>query len=232
MARSPSGVPEEPVPFTLTVLSLAVVISLLRGGRLRRVADAPLRGSWLLALGLGIQLVVDISAMRGAGSGGPVLALVALLSGQLAVLVWVVRNWQLPGMTLIAVGLGLNTAVIAANGAMPVDPSAIDALGLEGTPVPVGRHTLLTEATRLAWLADVVPIPWLRSIVSAGDLVLAAGLLPLTHALMTYRTAAERRTLLLAELRREEQGADIDEADRATSETPEEDTLFDPPAGG
>jgi len=81
---------------------------------------------------------------------------------------------------------------MAANRAMPVDPAAIAALGLDGATVPPGKHTLLTADTHLPWLADIIPVPWLRSILSIGDLVLAVGLLPMTHALMTTPPRAGR----------------------------------------
>jgi hypothetical protein len=173
------------VPFVLLSLTIAVVASYARGGRLRHVADAPLRWSWLLFVGVAVQVLVDLGAARGflpdAGWSGYLL----LLLSQLLVLGWVVANWHLPGMRLVTLGLGLNALVIAANGAMPVHPDAIAALGIEGATVAPGKHTLLDESTRLPWLADVWPVPPLRSIISIGDVVLAAGLIPLTHALMT-----------------------------------------------
>jgi hypothetical protein len=64
--------------------------------------------------------------------------------------------------------------------------------GLGELEVPPGKHTLLTEDTRLPWLADVWALPPLRSIISAGDVVLAAGLIPLTHRLMTWRSPRDR----------------------------------------
>lgn len=181
------------MPFTLTVLVLAVTLSYLRGGRLRRIADAPLKRSWLLFAGLALQLVVDLGASRGLFvEAGPTGYLLLLIS-QVLVLAWVLSNWQLPGMLLVGIGLTMNAIVIGANGAMPVDPAAIRALGLEGAEVNPGKHILLTEQTRLPWLADVWPLPPLRSIISVGDIVLAAGLIPLTHGLMSYRPTAERR---------------------------------------
>jgi hypothetical protein len=175
------------VPFVLVSLTLAVAASYARGGRLHRIADAPLRWSWLLFVGVTLQVLVDLGAARGvlpdAGWSGYLL----LLLSQLVVLGWVVANWHLPGMRLVTLGLGLNALVIGANGAMPVDPDAIRALGIDGATVPPGKHTLLDETTRLPWLADVWPLPLLRSIISAGDVVLAAGLLPVTHALMSWR---------------------------------------------
>jgi len=181
------------VPFTLTVLLLAVGISYLRGGRLHRIADAPLRHSWLLFAGLALQLLVDLGAGRGLLEGAGTVGYLLLLASQLLVLSWVLANWQLSGMLLVGIGLLLNAVVIGANGAMPVDPEAIAALGIEGAEVAPGKHVVLTEDTRLPWLADIWALPPLRSIISMGDVVLAAGLIPLTHALMSYRPAAVRR---------------------------------------
>lgn len=189
------------MPFTLAVLVLAVVASTARGGRLHRLADAPLRWSWLLLVGLGLQVGVGLAATSGLLGDTQLAGTVGLLASQALVLGWLLRNRYLPGMLPIASGLVMNAVVIAVNGAMPVDPAAIDALGLEGTRVAVGTHTLLTDATRLPWLADRWALPGLRSIVSPGDVVLAIGLLPLTHALMSYRPTAQRRRRLLASQR-------------------------------
>jgi hypothetical protein len=173
------------VPFTLTVLAVAVVLSTLRGGRLRNVAHAEITAGWLLFVGVALQFGVNAAAARGwlpdAGLSGWSLLLVS----QLLVIVFLVANRRLPGVWWIAAGLALNAIVMAANRAMPVDPAAIAALGLDGATVPPGKHTLLTPDTNLPWLADIIPVPWLRSILSVGDLVLAVGLLPMTHALMT-----------------------------------------------
>lgn len=181
------------MPFVLVVLIVAVGLSRLRGGRLARVADAPLRWYGLLFLGVGIQVLVDLLASRDVLGDASTLGWVGLLVSQLLVVGFVAANWQLPGIVLVVIGLLLNAVVIAANGAMPVSPEAIAALGLDGAIVPPGKHTLMTEGTRLRWLADIWPLPPLRSIISLGDVVLAAGLIPLTHSLMTHTSAAERR---------------------------------------
>jgi hypothetical protein len=182
------------VAFVLTVLVIAVVIGYARGGRLRRVADADLRRTWLLFVGVAVQLGVDAAAARDwlpdAGRSGWSL----LLLSQLLVVGFVASNRRLPGMWLIACGLVANAVVIAANNAMPVDPAAIRAIGLEGAEVPPGKHTLMTGSTRLPWLADIVPVPPLRSIISVGDVAIAAGLLPLAHALMTTPSPRTRST--------------------------------------
>lgn len=182
------------MPFALVVVVLAVTLSYARGGRLTRIADAPLRSTWLLFAGLVLQTGVDVAVGRGwlpdAGSVGWSLLLVS----QVLIVAWLVRNGNLPGVLLVALGLAMNAAVMAANGAMPVDPAAIRSLGLDpATSVPLGKHTLLTTDTRLPWLADIWPLPPLRTIISVGDVVIAGGLVPMTHALMTWQGPADRR---------------------------------------
>lgn len=176
--------------FTALVVATAVATGYLRGGRLRRIAASRINASWLLFVGLSIQLAAGAAAARSLVAAPVSTAL--LVTSQLLVAGWVVKNRYRPGLPLIFAGLALNTAVIAANGSMPVDPKAIEAIGLAGVE-PAGRHELLTATTRLAWLADRLPLPPLRTVVSVGDAVLAAGLLPLVSHLMTYRPAVERR---------------------------------------
>lgn len=180
------------MPFTLTVLAIAIAASYARGGRLTRIAEADLRTPTLLFAGLALQLGVDVAAGRGWLAAATTESWLLLLLSQVLVVAWLVRNRHLPGVPLVALGLLMNAAVIAANGAMPVDPRAIEALGLAALEVPLGKHTLLTESSRLPWLADIWAIRPLRSIISPGDVVLAVGLLPLTHELMTWRHGEPR----------------------------------------
>lgn len=180
--------------FVVLVLVVAVLVSWLRGGRLHRLGQAPLRSVWLLFTGVVLQLAADIGVIVGWFDGASTLSYALLLASQLVVLAWVLTNWQLPGVVLVALGLLLNALVMGANGAMPVHPDAIVALGGEPTDLLRGKHVLLDEGTQLWWLADIWPLPPIRTIISLGDVVLAAGLLPVAHHLMTYRTPRERRT--------------------------------------
>lgn len=179
--------------FTLLVLAVAIVVSYARGGRLSRIPDATLHWSWLLFAGLGLQIAVDTAVGRGLLVDAARTTWLLLLLSQLLVLTWVLRNWSLPGMLLVGTGLLMNAVVMAANGAMPVSLEAIRAVGVEDPVLRLGKHTLLDESTRLPWLADIWVLPPLRSVISSGDVVLAAGMLPLLHGLMTYRPPAERR---------------------------------------
>lgn len=171
------------MPLALVTVGIAVILSLLRGGSLRRLSDGRLRWTWLLFVGVALQVTVDAAAGRELVGGGVAYAGVA--ASQIAVLVWVLANRWRPGMALVGLGLILNAVVIGANGAMPVDPEAMRHLGVEGLGVAPGKHELLTAGTRLPWLADIVPIAPIRTIVSVGDLVLALGVALLVHHLMS-----------------------------------------------
>ncbi len=97
-------------------------------------------------------------------------------------------------MLLIGLGFTFNVLVILANGGMPVSPDAIRALGGDPTgAVLAGKHHMMTAATALPWLADVIPLPPIDLIVSVGDLVLVAGMIPFAHDLMTPDGPSARR---------------------------------------
>lgn len=170
------------VPFTLVVVALGLVVGLLAGGRLRHLRATRL--SWVGALlaGLTLQVLVDLAAARGLVPAA--LATGALFVSEVLVLAFVVANRRLPGMWLVGVGFALNALVILANGAMPVDPAAIERLGAGQPGELVGKHELLTCASHLPWLADRLPVAPLRVVLSPGDLVLAVGVVRLTVGLL------------------------------------------------
>lgn len=172
---------------TLAVLVVAVALSYARGGRLGHLGETRLRWSWLLFVGLGAQAAVNLGVQREVLVDASTPGVALLVASQLLVLAWLVLNRHLKGVLVIATGLAMNAVVVAANGAMPVDPEAIQAIGAHPASLDPGTHTLLAPDTHLPWLADIWAVPPLRSIISVGDVVLAVGLLPLVHGLMTRR---------------------------------------------
>jgi hypothetical protein len=68
----------------------------------------------------------------------------------------------------------MNFSVIAINGGMPVLLEAVQVAGGSGIPDLGARHVLMTEATRLPFLADVIPLP--ANVISMGDVFLAIGI--------------------------------------------------------
>ncbi|MEK7860856.1 MAG: DUF5317 family protein, partial [Chloroflexota bacterium] len=66
-----------------------------------------------------------------------------------------------------------NLVGVAANGGMPVDAAAMAAVGVS---MPSDRlHIPLDASTRLAALADFIPVPVVRGVYSPGDVLLAVG---------------------------------------------------------
>jgi hypothetical protein len=103
-------------------------------------------------------------------------------------------------MLVVALGLLLNLLVVSSNGGMPVMPVAAAAAGLHGQlAVPVGDfvHVLGLPATRLPWLADVLPLPGkplLGIVPSAGDLLLYVGVVAFVAGARETGTDLPRRS--------------------------------------
>lgn len=167
----------------VVVLACAVVAGWLLGGRLRNLADVRLRSPWLAFVAVG--LLVLLSGLGLAGVQLEAVTLPIVVASQAALLAFVAANRYLPGMPLVLVGFALNALVIVANGGMPVDPEALRAVGgASATIDDPGRHRLLEPGDAFPLLADIIGIPLLRTVVSVGDLLLAAGVGILVAALM------------------------------------------------
>lgn len=176
---------------------LAVGIALARGGRFSHAARNDLHWLPALVIGLAVQTALDALAARGAIGDAGTVAL--LLVSEAAVLGFCIRNWYRAGMVLIGLGFTCNVLVIMANGGMPVGADAIRAMGGDPTgAVLAGKHHLMTATTALPWLADVIPLPPVDLIVSIGDVLLVAGMVPFAHDLMTpddpYARVGRRRS--------------------------------------
>ena len=89
---------------------------------------------------------------------------------------------------LLAAGFALNVAVMAPNHGMPVSRAALDAVGAPAAgDVAAGnldKHVAMDGDTALPWLGDVVALPPLRMVLSAGDLVMAGGIVLLVGVMM------------------------------------------------
>ena len=137
-----------------------------------------------LACGLGLQVawVQGISPLLTA----PGLLVWGMPLGLLAALRFVWLNRRYRGLWLLALGAGLNLAVMAANGGlMPVAPTALQAMGDRqrhriGATLPMSKDGALPDsAARLAPLDDrlVFRLGALHMACSIGDLLVLAGCL-------------------------------------------------------
>ena len=178
----------------LVVILVACAIGLARGGSFENLSRLHLVSSPLVFVALGVQAV-------GAFSGNAALYVGGMVASALLVTVFVVRNRTLPGIALVAFGFLLNALVVAANGAMPVEQDAADRAGISTVGLYRGtdaKHELADGDTVLRPLADVIAVPLpgpLRrgsNVVSAGDVVLAAGIgVLVVNAMLRARPAPE-----------------------------------------
>lgn len=174
-------------------IGLGLLAGLVRGGRPSSVLTPTLRLLPALVVGFVLQWVPDLLAVEG------LPAFVAVAGSSLCLVGFALANLRLPGMPLVLLGLVLNTAVIVANGGMPVRPAAVVDAGIvepeEAATIDVGpkRH-LEHDDDVLVLLGDVIPVSPLREVVSIGDLVLAAGLGTVVFRLLRPRTDAARST--------------------------------------
>lgn len=147
-----------------SAVAFGIAAGLLSGGRLARLAE--LRIAWwpLLAAGILLRLGAGL-----AGDAAPAVYVVAFG----AIVAVALADHRLAGAPVIAAGATLNLVVVALNAGMPV---SVDAVAAAGAAFPRdGLHTELVAGSRLALLADVIPVAAIRSVYSAGDVLLALG---------------------------------------------------------
>ncbi len=171
------------------IVLVVIVVALLRGGSLRNLVTLELR--WLpLVLGsLGLQLLI-FTPFRAEPLIPFATAPLYVLSMAMLV-IWVVLNRHIPGIVLIAAGVLMNLAAIAANGGyMPVAPAAAEYAGrLAHYPtdgMPIHNNSLAADGDVRLWLlTDIFPIPAgipLANVFSLGDVLLTTGI-----AILCYR---------------------------------------------
>lgn len=172
----------------MTVILVVIVVSclagVLRGGTMTNLSQLDLRSWPLVFAALLIQALGAFAATIGLPAAST-WYVVGMVGSATLITVFVGRNRDLPGMPLIALGFVLNALVVAANGAMPVDQAAADRVGISTIGLYQNvdaKHELADSSTRLRFLADVIPVPLPgplargSNVVSAGDVVLAAGI--------------------------------------------------------
>lgn len=172
--------------FAVVVLLCALLLGRALGGRLGHLGHLDLRYGVLVVLAVLVQL--------GGGLAGGTAYPLGLAGSVLLVAAFLGLNRSVPGVPLVALGLGANALVVALNGAMPVSSWASGKAGVSTQDLLTGadpRHELATGQTVLRPLGDVIPVltPGRPEVVSPGDVLVAAGLAQLVVTGMRRRTA-------------------------------------------
>jgi hypothetical protein len=169
----------------LILLTLAVTGALARllGGRLAAFERLPLRGWPLLAGSVAALWVGTGAALAGLPSALHWLGLAAAAGCTLA---YCARNRVVHGTGLVGAGLLLNALVVMLNSGMPVSAHAAARAGVSYQEATADPRHVRTDGSGLEAFGDVIPVPLpLRpEVVSAGDLLVAAGLAQLLATAM------------------------------------------------
>ena len=168
----------------LVPVAAGVLLGYARGGRLRGLADVPVRATALLWLAAGLQLVhFSAAGARAAIESALHVSLMVPIFGLVGA--WAVAN--LPGrprlmqvaVALVLLGGAMNALAIAANGRMPFSERALVAADVSDEQRARGerspKHVAAGDGTRLLWLGDVIPVRPIEKVISAGDVVLLLG---------------------------------------------------------
>lgn len=176
--------------FMLWAIPVGIGIGLLVGGRLEGLSGLRFRWAWLAVAGLLVQVALFTPTGNAiAGSLSPAV----YVASTFAVFVAVLRNIRLLGMPIVALGSISNLIAITSNGgAMPADPMALAAAGLDGA----GAHTnsVVLEHPAFQPLTDIFAIPAgfpLANVFSIGDALLGLGIVVVIAAAMRRPVAVE-----------------------------------------
>ncbi|MDQ1466477.1 MAG: hypothetical protein QOH10_892 [Actinomycetota bacterium] len=177
--------------FLGVVVLVAALAPLVTGGSYRRLADAPWRWGGLLALGLGLQLLLDTSFVPRSSwhstGFGILVASYVLLVGFCA------GNVLIRGMAVVLIGVALNGFVVTIDQGMPVHVPP-DWHQSQGRIEATIKHHTRVPGDHLLVLTDIIVLRRLDAIVSFGDLIIAFGLVDVTFwASRRGRRAPARR---------------------------------------
>jgi hypothetical protein len=164
-------------------LIFLIVLALILKRDLSTLARLPYKGGWmLLALVIGLFVLQATTVIYVAGQ--TVLQMGILVLSQVTLCFLLVLNHHIPGARLFVLGIALNLVVMIANGGwMPVTPETYhfvhpDRAVEVATRPPSSKNIILPRAeTRLWLLSDIirVTLPWRRTAISGGDLLLIVG---------------------------------------------------------
>jgi len=159
-------------------LGVAVVAMLVTGGRPSRLFRLPIQSIWLLVLGLGLQIaleLVDFSADRidDAGFGLLMLAYTLLLAFGFV-------NLRVRGMAIVTIGLIMNAVVIGLNEGMPTRDRQVETASGREVERPVERTVKErpeSDEDLLPFLGQIVRLPEnpVDDALSPGDITIALG---------------------------------------------------------
>lgn len=180
----------------ILALVLGAAAGLFLKGRLTNIINVKIEKTWLVFLAFAVQAVYRIMGSKGFDAAGNYTIAVYGLTYAVLLLAFWYNRW-FTGICIMGTGCFLNAMVILANrGKMPVSAHIMEEMHLTEALNALqsgldNKHVLAEAGTRLTFLSDVIPLPkfinYSMYVVSAGDLIIVAGLFILAFEAVTGR---------------------------------------------
>ncbi|ADG83604.1 DUF5317 domain-containing protein [Thermincola potens] len=162
----------------LETVVVAIVIGALVGGSLFNLKHLSLKHIELFFLSFILQSALNYLVGKGVQWAVDYRGYIHLFS-YLPLFMGLFLNRAVPGIKLLGLGVFMNFLVIMLNqGLMPVradllPPAVLQALEKGNS----GTHGLISDSTKLKWLADQIfcPLPYQNELISIGDIVIDIG---------------------------------------------------------
>jgi|tagenome__1003787_1003787.scaffolds.fasta_scaffold20935867_3 hypothetical protein len=156
----------------------AALIPLITRGSYKRLLRTEIHWGWLLATGLGVQIVLEYVTMpreywHSVGFG-------LLVASYVLILAFCARNLVLRGMGIVFIGIACNALAIGLNQGMPVKfpPEWRNQTWAEATV----KHHPQEAGERLLILSDIIILKHPYDVVlSFGDLIIAVGICDVSY---------------------------------------------------
>lgn len=184
------------------VILISVIVALIRGGKIQRLADINIQRFWLVFVPAGLTFAGVMIRNHSSESVWVPATIWLNMLVNVAFLAFFWFNRKLSGMKWFLGGWALNIAAIVANaGKMPVSQWAATMVGAGKVEANMVQHALLTSHTKLSFLADIIPAPAppliTPQVASIGDLLMVVGLFVLVQATMCSPKDKWRPTVLI-----------------------------------
>jgi hypothetical protein len=178
--------------FILYALVVGFVVGLVLGGRPAGLAALQFRWPWLIIGGLLVQVVLFTDQVATVvGDLGPPI----YVGSTGLVFLGVLRNIDITGMKIVALGAASNLAAIIANGGfMPAGRGALEAL--HKSDPTIYSNSAYLEHPALEPLTDIFALPAglpFANIFSIGDVLIAIGVAVIIVAAMRRGPAPAAR---------------------------------------
>ena len=180
---------------------ILIILALLFRRDLSRLGQISYRGGWLI-----IALITGLFILQATlvlyVPGQTLWQMVILNLSQIVLIFLLLLNHQVPGAKLFACGIALNVLVMTINGGwMPLTPETSHFVHperpvIEQTRPNNSKNIILPRSETNLWiLSDIVRVtlPWRRTVVSIGDIVLIIGV-----AQFIFQATAKKRDKLIA----------------------------------